>query len=42
MSRVIQPPAIGILGVIGSFVAIAGTATVSIVSDKSRNAYCFS
>ena len=29
------------LGVIGCFVAITGTAAVSIVSAKSRNAYCF-
>ena len=42
MSRVIQPPAIGILGVIGCFVAIVDTAAVSIVSAKSRNAFCFS
>ena len=42
MSRVIQSPAIGILCVIGCFVAIVGTAAVSIVSAKSRNAYCFS
>ena len=40
--RVIQPPAIGILGVICCFVAIVGTAVVSIVSVNSRNAYCFS
>ena len=38
----IQPLAIGILGVIGRFVAVIGTAAVSIVSAKSRNAYCFS
>ena len=42
MSRVIQPPAIGILGVIGCFVAIVGTAAVPTVSAKSQNAYCFS
>ena len=42
MSRVIQPPAIGILGIIYCFVAIVGTAAVSVVSAKSRNAYCFS
>ena len=42
MSRVIQPHAIGIFGVIGCFVAIVGTAAVSIVSAKSWNAYCFS
>ena len=41
MSHVIQPPAIGILGIIGCFVAIVGTAAVSIVSAKSQNAYCF-
>ena len=41
MSHVIQPPAIGILGIIGCFVAIVGTAAVSIVTAKSRNAYCF-
>ena len=42
MGRVIQPPAVGILGVIGCFVAIVGKAAVSIVSAKSRNVYCFS
>ena len=41
MSLVMQPLAIGIPGVIGYFVAIIGTAAVSIVSAKSRNAYCF-
>ena len=43
ISLVIQPLAIEILGVmlIGCFVAIIGTAAVSIVSAKSRNAYCF-
>ena len=35
---VIQPLAIGILGVIGCYVAIIGTAAVSITSAKSRNA----
>ena len=39
---VIQPLAIGILGVIASFVAIIGMAAVSIVFTKSWNAYCFS
>ena len=34
--------AIEILGVIGCFVAIIGTVAMSIVSAKSRNAYCFS
>ena len=38
---VIQPLAIGILVVIGCFVAIIGTAAMSIASAKSRNAYCF-
>ena len=38
---VIQPLAIGILGVIGCFIAIIGTAAVSIASAKSRNAYYF-
>ena len=33
---------IGILGVIGCFVVIIGTAALSIASAKSRNAYCFS
>ena len=42
MSRVIQPPAIGILGVIGCFVATVDMAAVSIASAKSWNAYCFS
>ena len=42
ISLVIQPLAIGILGVLGCFVAIIGMAAVSIVSAKSRNAYCFS
>ena len=41
-SLMIQPLAIGILRVIGCFVAIIDTATVSIVSSKSRNTYCFS
>ena len=41
MSRVIQPHAIGIFGVIGCFVAIVSTTAVSIVSAKSWNAYCF-
>ena len=31
-----------ILGVIGYFVAIIGTAAVSVASAKSRIAYCFS
>ena len=39
---VIQHLAIGILGVIGCFIAIIGTAAVSVASAKSRNAYCFS
>ena len=39
---VIQPLAIGILGVIGCYVVIIGTAALSIASAKSRNAYCFS
>ena len=38
----IQPIAIGILGVIGCFVAVIGTAAVSVASAKSRNSYCFS
>ena len=42
MSLVIQSPAVGILGVIACFVAIVGAAAVSIVSDKSRKAYCIS
>ena len=41
MSLVIQHPAIGILGVIGCFVAIVGTTAVSIVSARSRNAFVF-
>ena len=36
---VIQP---GILGITGCFVAIIGTAAVSLTSAKSQNAYCFS
>ena len=40
ISLVIQPLAIGILGVIGCFVAIFGG--VLIVPAKSRNAYCLS
>ena len=40
--HVIAPPAIGILGVICCFIAIVGTAGVSIVSAKLRNAYYFS
>ena len=39
---VIQRPPIGILGIIGCFVAIIDTAAVSTVSAKSGNAYCFS
>ena len=42
LNLVIQAPAIGTLGVIGCYVAIVGTAAVSIVSAKSRNVYCFS
>ena len=42
ISLVIQLLAIGILGVIDCFIAIIGTAAVSIVSAKSRNASCFS
>ena len=38
---VIQPLAIGILGIIGCFVAIMGMAAMSIASAKSQNAYCF-
>ena len=34
--------AIGILDVIDCFVAIIGSAAMSIVSAKSRNAHCFS
>ena len=36
-----QPLAIGILGIIGCFVAIVSTDAVSIGAAKSRNAYCF-
>ena len=42
ISLVIQPLATGIYGVIGCFVAIIGTAAVSIISAKSRNAHCIS
>ena len=39
---VIQPLAIGILGVIGCFVVIIDMAAMSIASAKSWNTYCFS
>ena len=39
---VIQSLAIGILGITGSFVAIICTASVSVASAKSGNAYFFS
>ena len=42
LSLVIQSLAVGILGVIGFYVAIVGTTAVSIVSAKSQNPYCFS
>ena len=41
ISLVIQPLAVGILGVIGCFVAIIGTAAVSIVSSKTRKRLLF-